>query len=94
MTNIKQIGLTMQYHRQKARLSQSELAKLTDIKQQSISQWENGIYYPNIIDCIKLANFYGISIDYLIGYENEDGSKNQKILNSFNNNAQCKITFK
>ena len=28
------------------------------------------------MQCIKLANFYGISVDYLVGYENEDGTKN------------------
>ena len=70
------IGHTLKEHRERANLNQSQLAKLTGIKQQNISRWENNTHFPNIIDCVTLANFYGISIDYLIGYENEDGSKN------------------
>lgn len=70
------IGQSLKEHRERANLNQSQLAKFTGIKQQNISRWENSTHFPNIIDCIKLANFYGISIDYLIGYENEDGTKN------------------
>lgn len=71
------IGKSLKEHREREELTQSELAKKTGIKQQNISRWENNENFPNIIDCITLAKFYGISIDYLIGYENEDGSKNE-----------------
>ena len=72
------IGKNLKEHRESAGLSQSELARRTGIKQQNISRWETNENFPNIIDCITLADFYNISIDYLIGYENEDGSKNTK----------------
>lgn len=77
-----EIGKALKEHRERADLNQSQLAKVTGIKQQNISRWENGTHIPNIIDCIKLANFYGISIDYLIGYENEDGTKNAGLAGS------------
>ena len=70
------IGKALKEHRKAAELSQSELAAKTNIKQQNISRWENGTHIPNVADCIVLADFFGISIDYLVGYENEDGSKN------------------
>ena len=73
------IGLSLKEKREIAKLSQSELSRKTGIKQQNISRWENGTHLPNIADCIVLAEFYGISIDYLIGYENEDGTRNAKI---------------
>lgn len=73
---IINIGKYLREHRENAHLSQSQLAKATGIKQQNISRWEAGLHYPNIIDCISLAKFYNISVDYLIGYENEDGTKN------------------
>lgn len=79
------VGQSLKEHREKTGLSQSELARRTHIKQANISRWENGTHFPNILDCITLASFYDISIDYLIGYENEDGSKNTNIVNSFNN---------
>ena len=48
-------------------LSQRDLAKETGISQQAISFWEQDKRAPNMDDCIKLANFYGISLDELVG---------------------------
>ena len=48
-------------------LSQRELASLTEIKQANISRWENGVAVPNVLDCWRLADFFGVSVDYLIG---------------------------
>lgn len=71
------IGKSLKFHREYARLTQAELAKKCGLSQQSISRWENNANAITAADCIILAQFYGISIDYLIGYENEDGSKNK-----------------
>ena len=49
--------------------SQTQLAKATGIVQQNISAWENNVYSPNIEFCVQLADFYGISVDELIGHE-------------------------
>ena len=88
------IGESLKEHRENAKLTQTELAKRTGIKQQNISRWEKNTHIPNVMDCITLANFYQISIDYLVGYENEDGSKNSvQITGSFNNNSGS-INFK
>lgn len=70
------IGENLKFHRLNVNISQSELAKKTGIKQQNISRWEKNTHIPNVMDCVILADFYQISIDYLIGYENEDGTKN------------------
>ena len=86
------IGKTLKEHRERRGLTQTELAKRTGTKQQSIARWENNQNLPNIMDCIILACFYQISVDYLIGYENEDGTKNT-VVNSFNNNSGT-ISFK
>ena len=48
-------------------LTQVELAKETGIPQSTVSAWELDKNIPNIIDCIKLADFYEISLDELIG---------------------------
>ncbi len=50
-------------------LTQIEVAQATGIPQSTISAWEKGINVPNVADCIKLADFYGISIDELVGHE-------------------------
>lgn len=48
-------------------LSQVQLSKKTGIKQANISRWENNIVIPSIEHCEMLADFYGITIDELIG---------------------------
>ena len=48
-------------------LSQRDLAKETGISQQAISFWEQDKRTPNMDDCIILADFYGISLDELVG---------------------------
>ena len=70
------IGKSLKFHREALHLSQSELSRRCGISQQSLSRWENNENLPNIMECAILAQFYGISIDYLVGFENEDGSKN------------------
>ena len=71
------IGTSLKFHRELKNLTQSELAKCVGIGQQNLSRWESNIHIPNALDCAKLARFYGITIDYLIGLENIDGSKNE-----------------
>lgn len=70
------IGQALRQHREEKGLSQSDLARMTGLKQQNLSRWEHNIHIPDAMECAILAQFYGISIDYLIGFENEDGSKN------------------
>ena len=48
-------------------LNQVELAKAIGTSQQNINRWENGQVIPGINFCIKLAEFYGISLDELVG---------------------------
>ena len=56
-------------------LSQSELARQTGIKHANISYWENGGKEPGISFCIKLADYYGISLDELVGRDYERTTK-------------------
>ena len=60
------IAEALKEHRESRNLSQQKLAEECDLKQQSISRWEKGINVPDIISCIKLANYYGITLDELI----------------------------
>ena len=57
--------------RQERNLSQRELAAATGIKQANISRWETGTVVPNVLDMWVLAEFFGVSIDYLVGKEQD-----------------------
>ena len=88
------IGASLKTHRENAKLTQSELAKRTGINQQNISRWEKNTHIPNIMDCITLANFYQISIDLLIGLEDESGRKIYNINNDIHHNRVVNINQK
>lgn len=49
------------------RLTQAELQKQTGIEQALLSKYENGQRVPTTQALIALADFYGVSIDYLLG---------------------------
>lgn len=48
-------------------LSQRQLAKEIHTSQANLSRWEQGIIEPSIIECWKLADYFGVSIDILCG---------------------------
>lgn len=43
------------------------LAAETGIQATNLSRWERGAVLPNIDFCVRLADYYGITIDELIG---------------------------
>ncbi len=60
-------GEALKYHRETAKISQCELSRKIGTSHQNIGRWEKGEVLPNIEFCVKLADFYGISLDELIG---------------------------
>lgn len=64
---MKNYGLEIKNHRETLGISQLELAKRTGISHQNINRWENGKALPNIDFCVKLADFFGITLDDLVG---------------------------
>ena len=64
---MNNFGEALKQQRKACGYTQEELAKATGIAQPNISAWENNIYAPSLEFCVKLADFYGITIDELIG---------------------------
>lgn len=50
---------------------QKQLADLLGVSQMQISRYESGKQEPDIKALIKLANYYGVTIDYLVGRDDE-----------------------
>lgn len=67
---MKKYGIFLKNERLSHNLSQEKLAKIIGITQAQISYYEKDINEPSISICEKLADFYGISIDELIGRDN------------------------
>ena len=53
--------------RTKKKMSQSELADLAQTTRTTISKWENGDSEPSASQLKKIADAFGVSIDYLCG---------------------------
>lgn len=49
-----------------------EVQVKTGISKQNISRWEKNQVLPNIDFCVKLADYYGITLDELVGREFEE----------------------
>ncbi len=59
-------------------MRQSDLAEKTGIDQRTISNYETGKTSPDAYALIKLADFFGVSIDYLVGRVKHDYSTTDK----------------
>jgi len=65
LTNLKKLRLANG-------LSQQALAEKFNLSQQSIYKYENNLAEPDIDSLKKFAFFFGVSIDYLVGYTDEN----------------------
>lgn len=52
-------------------LSQLDLGVILDIPQNLISNYERGKRNPNLTTIKKLATYFNVSIDYLVGFSDE-----------------------
>ncbi len=52
-------------------INQIELAKNIGVTKQCVSNWENDNIQPSIDMLVKLALFFNVSTDYLLGLETE-----------------------
>ena len=59
----------IKYLRQSRALSQVQLADKLGVKKQSISNWENDNIVPSVDMLEKIADFFRVSTDYLLGRE-------------------------
>lgn len=55
-------------------LSQKQLAENIETTQSNIARWENEINEPSSSQLIKLSDFFGCSIDFLVGKEDDFGN--------------------
>lgn len=63
------IGQTIKELCKEKNLSQTELASLLFTSQDTISLWERGKSYPDVLSLIKMTEIFGVSSDYILGIE-------------------------
>lgn len=74
--NISQsIGRRIKEERLSKHINQTELSKIVNTTQDTISLWEKGERTPTIENLIKLSEFFSINIEELLGVEKNNEGK-------------------
>lgn len=86
-------GLRIAARREELGLTQGGVAVETEIGQSKISKYENGNLEPNLETLGKLANYYQVSIDWLLGnpHNGKEGSIVRAALEEFFNDIVATI---
>ena len=66
------LGNRIVFHRKRLGLTQDQLAEKLGVTAQAVSKWENDQSCPDITMLPKLAQLFSISIDALLGHEQEE----------------------
>lgn len=61
-------GRNLERIRKDHHISQAKLGEMLGLTQQTISSYEKGTSSPNIEVLIRIANYFKISLDTLVGY--------------------------
>lgn len=81
---ILNIGDTIKHLRKERDITQDELADILGVSYQSVSRWETGACYPDIELLPTISDFFGITVDKLLGIdERVEQEKISQYLNRF-----------
>lgn len=72
---MKEFAIKLKELREEKGLTQKELAKEIEQAQSAVCYWEANEREPNITALKKIACYFNVTADYLLGLENDDGSK-------------------
>ena len=59
--------------RQGRKKTQSDMAELLGVRLRAYQDYESATYYPEIPNLIKLADYFGVTTDYLLGRSDRRG---------------------
>lgn len=60
------LGQTISKIRQENKLTQEEFAKQYSVTRQTVSNWENGKSYPDLVTLVKISNDFEYSLDSML----------------------------
>ena len=87
MNNLKKIRI-------KRNVTQSKLAEIAKVTQETISAYESGKAYPSADTLIKIADFLNTSTDYILDrIDNDEPIKNTTIKNTDNKTYRMLSNF-
>lgn len=74
------LGEQLREFRRRDGRTQEDLAQALDVTPQAVSRWEKGLCYPDMALIPSIANYFGVTIDELFGYNNDRDKKIDAII--------------
>ena len=74
MTRKETLAANLRTLRQKHGLTLAEVGEMTGIHWSTIANWERGYHGASVFPLAELADFYGVSVDWLIGRADRAGN--------------------
>lgn len=69
MKPSSKLSVNLKILRKKMDIGQKELAAFLNVSVGTISNYENGVHSPDMETLVKIADFYDVSIDRLLGHD-------------------------
>ena len=76
---MNKVNLMIKRLRLEKRLNQEQLAEQLHVTRQAVSNWENGKTQPDIETLMQIAEFFGVSVEYLIYGKEPKNSSGEEV---------------
>ena len=90
-------GTRLKELRERKGQTQSQLAEVLDVSQQAVGKWELDKASPDDKTLIRIADYYGVTTDYLLGYDDAPhyytDPETAKLAQELKDHPQFKVMF-
>ncbi len=87
------IGKRIKDARQKNNITQESLAEQLGISRQTVSSWETGKSYPDIVSVIKMSDIFNISLDKMLKEDKKLVNNMQEKMDTVKSNKSIVFTI-
>lgn len=74
--------------RMQKKLTQKDLSYILEVSQQTVNKWEKSVIYPSLDTLIKIAKYFNVTTDFLLGCDESQYSDVDRKLITIDLNAQ------
>src|SRR5690554_6194969 len=73
------IGEKIKELRLSKKISQEKFSEDLNVTSSAVSKWENNLSYPDLEKIVDIANYFKVSVDYLLDYKIKDNNVDKLI---------------
>ena len=79
-----EFGEKLKLLREKSKLTKKNISEIIAVPYSTYNNWETHVSMPQIPELCKLADYYGVSLDYLMRHDAEKTPETQILVNKYN----------